>query len=357
MHAMPTTTSPELTVPGAVSGAKPRVLSGIQPTADSFHFGNYLGATRQWVDLQREYQPFFFIADLHAITMEQDPAVLRERTLRAAAQLVAMGIDPERSSIFVQSQVPAHAQLGWVLQCLTGFGEARRMTQFKDKSAKGGEGAASVGLFTYPVLQAADILLYRPHYVPVGEDQRQHLELTRDLAQRFNHRYKKTFRLPEPYILKATAKIADLQVPTAKMSKSSSSPAGIIELLDDPRTSAKKIRSAVTDSGSEIRFDPDEKPGISNLLTIYSALTGRAVSTIEDEYAGRGYGDLKKDLADLVVEFVTPFRDRTLELLEDQQHLMDILESGRQQASAIAEATLRDVFRRVGFAAPRSPAG
>jgi tryptophanyl-tRNA synthetase len=357
MHAMPTTTSPELTVPGVVSGAKPRVLSGIQPTADSFHFGNYLGATRQWVDLQREYQPFFFIADLHAITVEQDPAVLRERTLRAAAQLVAMGIDPERSAIFVQSQVPAHAQLGWVLQCLTGFGEARRMTQFKDKSAKGGEGAASVGLFTYPVLQAADILLYRPHYVPVGEDQRQHLELTRDLAQRFNHRYKKTFRLPEPYILKATAKIADLQEPTAKMSKSSSSPAGIIELLDDPLVSAKKIRSAVTDSGSEIRFDPEEKPGISNLLTIYSALTGRAVSTIEDEYAGHGYGDLKKDLADLVVEFVTPFRDRTLELLEDQQHLMDTLESGRQQASAIAEATLRDVFRRVGFAAPRTPAG
>jgi tryptophanyl-tRNA synthetase len=357
MHAMPTTTSPELTVPGVVSGAKPRVLSGIQPTADSFHFGNYLGATRQWVDLQREYQPFFFIADLHAITVEQDPAVLRERTLRAAAQLVAMGIDPERSAIFVQSQVPAHAQLGWVLQCLTGFGEARRMTQFKDKSAKGGEGAASVGLFTYPVLQAADILLYRPHYVPVGEDQRQHLELTRDLAQRFNHRYKKTFRLPEPYILKATAKIADLQEPTAKMSKSSSSPAGIIELLDDPLVSAKKIRSAVTDSGSEIRFDPEEKPGISNLLTIYSALTGRAVGTIEDEYAGHGYGDLKKDLADLVVEFVTPFRDRTLELLEDQQHLMDTLESGRQQASAIAEATLRDVFRRVGFAAPRTPAG
>ena len=280
--------------------------------------------------------------------------MLRERTLRAAAQLVAMGIDPERSAIFVQSQVPAHAQLGWVLQCLTGFGEARRMTQFKDKSAKGGEGAASVGLFTYPVLQAADILLYRPHFVPVGEDQRQHLELTRDLAQRFNHRYKKTFRLPEPYILKATAKIADLQEPTAKMSKSSSSPAGIIELLDDPSVSAKKIRSAVTDSGSEISFDPDEKPGVSNLLTIYSALSGRQVSDLEEEYAGRGYGDLKKDLADLVVDFVTPFRDRTLELLDDQQHLLDILEAGRVRASAIAEATLRDVFLRIGFAAARS---
>jgi tryptophanyl-tRNA synthetase len=358
MPAMPSaTTSPELTVPGVLSGARPRVLSGIQPTADSFHFGNYLGALRQWVDLQREYRPFFFIADLHAITLEQDPKVLRERTLRAAAQLVAMGIDPERSSIFVQSQVPAHAQLGWVLQCITGFGEARRMTQFKDKSAKGGEGAASVGLFTYPVLQAADILLYRPHFVPVGEDQRQHLELTRDLAQRFNHRYKKTFRLPEPYILKATAKITDLQEPTAKMSKSSSSPAGIIELLEDPRVSAKKIRSAVTDSGSEIRFDPDEKPGISNLLTIYSALSARSVPDLEEEYAGRGYGDLKKDLADLVVEFVTPFRDRTLELLDDQAHLSGILERGRQQAAEIAEATLRDVYQRVGFAAAARPAG
>jgi len=243
-----------------------------------------------------------------------------------------------------------------VLQCLTGFGEARRMTQFKDKSAKGGEGASSVGLFTYPVLQAADILLYRPHYVPVGEDQRQHLELTRDLAQRFNHRYKKTFRLPEPYILKATAKITDLQEPTAKMSKSGSSPAGIIELLDEPKVSAKKIRSAVTDSGTEIRFDPETKPGISNLLTIYSALTGRSTGDLEDAYAGRGYGDLKKELAEEVVEFVTPFRDRTLELLEDQQHLLDILESGRVQASAIAEATLRDVYQRVGFAAAR-PAG
>jgi tryptophanyl-tRNA synthetase len=351
MRPMPSaTTSPELTVRAATTGARPRVLSGIQPTADSFHFGNYLGATRQWVDLQREYQPFFFIADLHAITVEQNPKVLRERTLRAAAQLLAMGIDPERSAIFVQSQIPAHAQLGWVLQCLTGFGEARRMTQFKDKSAKGGEGASSVGLFTYPVLQAADILLYRPHYVPVGEDQRQHLELTRDLAQRFNHRYRKTFRLPEPYILKATAKIGDLQEPTAKMSKSSSGPAGIIELLDDPGISARKITSAVTDSGTEIRFDPDQKPGVSNLLAIYSALSDRTVTDLEDEYAGRGYGDLKRDLAEVVVDFVTPFRDRTLELLGDQQHLMDILEAGRRQAAAIAEATLHDVFQRVGFA-------
>jgi tryptophanyl-tRNA synthetase len=245
--------------------------------------------------------------------------------------------------------VPAHAQLGWVLQCLTGFGEARRMTQFKDKSAKGGEGAASVGLFTYPILQAADILLYRPQYVPVGEDQRQHLELTRDLAQRFNHRYKKTFRLPEPYILKATAKITDLQEPTAKMSKSSSSPSGIIDLLDDPRVSAKKIRSAVTDSGSEVRFDPEEKPGVSNLLTIYSALTGRTVDDLEAAYAGQGYGALKGDLADVVVEFVTPFRDRALELLEDQHQLQEVLARGAATAGEVAAATLGDVYERVGF--------
>jgi tryptophanyl-tRNA synthetase len=329
--------------------ARPRILSGIQPTADSFHFGNYLGALRQWVRLQEDYEPFFFIADLHAITVEQDSKQLREHSLRAAAQLLAMGIDPARSAIFMQSHVPAHAQLCWVLQCLTGFGEARRMTQFKDKSAKGGEGAASVGLFTYPVLQAADILLYRPQYVPVGEDQRQHLELTRDLAQRFNHRYRKTFRLPEPFILKETAKITDLQEPTAKMSKSASSVAGIIDMLDDPALSAKKIRSAVTDSGSEVRFDEEHKPGISNLLTIYSSLTGRPVADLEKEYDGRGYGDFKKDLADVVVEFVTPFRDRTLELLDDPAQLTAVLREGELKAGAVAERTLADVYERVGF--------
>ncbi|MGA8209405.1 MAG: tryptophan--tRNA ligase [Nocardioidaceae bacterium] len=334
------------------SAPRPRVLSGIQPTADSFHFGNYLGALRQWVSLQDDHEPFFFIADLHSITIEQqDPVVLRDRVRRAAAQLVAMGVEPDRSAIFVQSRVPAHAQLAWVLQCLTGFGEARRMTQFKDKSAKQGEGAASVGLFTYPILQAADILLYRPQFVPVGEDQRQHLELTRDLAQRFNHRYKRTFRLPEPYILKQTAKIADLQEPTAKMSKSASSPAGIIELLDDPRVSAKKIRSAVTDSGSEVRFDPGEKPGVSNLLTIFAAVTGRSVEELEKDYDGRGYGDLKRDLAEVVVEFVTPLRDRTLELLDDRVHLDEVLDAGAARAAQVAERTLADVYDRVGFAA------
>ena len=349
---MSSATAPQVNAAPAQGAARPRVLSGIQPTADSFHFGNYLGALRQWVDLQDAYENFFFIADLHAITVEQDPKVLRERTRRAAAQLLAMGIDPERSSIFVQSQVPAHAQLGWVLQCLTGFGEARRMTQFKDKSAKQGEGAASVGLFTYPVLMAADILLYRPQYVPVGEDQRQHLELTRDLAQRFNSRYKKTFRLPEPYILKETAKILDLQVPTAKMSKSSSSPAGIIEMLDDPKVSAKKIRSAVTDSDAVVAFDTAAKPGVSNLLTIHSAVSGISIETLVEKFEGRGYGDLKTEVAEVVVDFVTPFRDRTFELLEERSHLDQILAEGAARANDVAEKTLRDVYERVGFALP-----
>jgi len=336
---------------------RPRVLSGIQPTADSYHLGNYLGAVRQWVNLQEEHEPFFFIADLHAITVEQDPKVLRERTRRAAAQLLAAGVDPERSAIFVQSHLPEHAQLGWVMQCITSFGEARRMTQFKDKSAKGGEGAASVGLFSYPMLMAADILLYRPAYVPVGEDQRQHLELTRDLAQRFNSRYKKTFRLPEPYILKEVAKIYDLQDPTIKMSKSASSPTGLIDMLDDPKISAKKIRSAVTDSEMEIRFDEEAKPGVSNLLRIYSALTGSEIETLVGKYAGKGYGDLKKDLAEVVVDYVTPFREKTFEVLEDRAYLDGILQQGAEKAGVVARKTLADVYERVGFVAPASPLG
>ncbi|MGY0389089.1 tryptophan--tRNA ligase [Nocardioides sp. WG-D5] len=336
---------------------RPRVLSGIQPTADSYHLGNYLGAVRQWVSLQEEHEPFFFIADLHAITVEQNPKVLRERTRRAAAQLLAAGVDPERSAIFVQSHLPEHAQLGWVMQCITSFGEARRMTQFKDKSAKGGEGAASVGLFSYPMLMAADILLYRPAYVPVGEDQRQHLELTRDLAQRFNSRYKKTFRLPEPYILKEVAKIYDLQDPSIKMSKSASSPSGLIDMLDDPKVSAKKIRSAVTDSEMEIRFDEEAKPGVSNLLRIYSALTGSDIDTLVGKYAGKGYGDLKKDLAEVVVDYVTPFREKTFEVLEDREYLDGILAQGAEKAGAVARKTLADVYERVGFVAPAAPLG
>jgi tryptophanyl-tRNA synthetase len=344
-HQTPATT--EVAAP-----ARPRVLSGIQPTGDSFHFGNYLGALRQWVDLQEEHEPFFFIADLHSLTVEQDPKVLRQRFVRCAAQLIAMGIDPDRSSVFLQSHVPEHSQLAWVLECITGYGEAKRMTQFKDKSAKGGENASSVGLFAYPILQAANILLYRPKYVPVGEDQRQHLELTRDLAQRFNHRFKKTFPLPEPYILKSTGRILDLQNPTAKMSKTNSSAAGIIELLDDPKASAKKIRSAVTDSETEVRYDEEAKPGVSNLLTIYSALTGTDVPDLEKQYAGRGYGDFKSDLADAVVEFVTPFRDRTQELLEDRAELDGVLKRGAERAREVASRTLAEVYDRVGLIAP-----
>ncbi|HEX2175088.1 MAG TPA: tryptophan--tRNA ligase [Nocardioidaceae bacterium] len=332
----------------AVSAA-PRVLSGIQPTADSFHLGNYLGAVRQWVALQDDHDAFYMMADLHTITVEHDPAVLRERTRRSVAQLLAAGVDPKRSTIFVQSQVAEHAQLAWVLGCITGFGEASRMTQFKDKAAKGGADRATVGLFTYPVLQAADILLYQADRVPVGEDQRQHLELTRDLGQRFNHRFGDTFTLPEPHIVRETAKILDLQDPTIKMSKSASSPSGIIDLLDEPAKSAKKIRSAVTDSGRDVVFDEGEKPGVSNLLTIYSTLTGRAITDLEQEFAGRGYGDFKKALGEVVVEFVTPFRDQTLELLEDRGELDRVLADGAARAREVAGQTLRTAYDRVGF--------
>ncbi|NLG56250.1 MAG: tryptophan--tRNA ligase, partial [Rhodococcus sp.] len=288
--------------------AKPRVLSGIQPTADSFHLGNLIGALQQWIPLQDDYDAFYFIPDLHAITVPQDPKELRRRTKLAVAQLLALGIDPDRSTLFVQSQVPEHAQLSWVLQCITGFGEASLMTQFKDKSAKQGTDHASVGLFTYPMLMAADILLYRPQLVPVGEDQRQHLELARDLAGRFNSRFGKAFVVPEAKIVKGTAKIYDLQDPTSKMSKSAASPAGLINLLDDPKVSAKKIRSAVTDNDREIRYDPATKPGVSNLLTIQSALSGVAVETLVSGYEGKGYGDLKGDTAEVLADYVTPLR-------------------------------------------------
>ncbi|WP_210650347.1 tryptophan--tRNA ligase [Nocardioides sp. SYSU D00065] len=328
--------------------SRPRVLSGIQPTADSFHLGNFLGALRQWVALQEEFEPFYFIADLHSITVEHDPKLLRERTLVSVAQLLAAGVDPARATIFVQSQVPAHTQAGWVLQCLTGFGEARRMTQFKDKSAKGGEGASSVGLFTYPILQAADILLYRPQYVPVGEDQRQHLELTRDLAARFNHRFKKTFRAPEPYILESTAKIYDLQIPEKQMSKSIGGQ-GCVWVLDEPTVVTKKFRSAVTDSETEIRFDRETKPGVSNLLSIHSALSGEKVEELVASFEGRGYGDLKSEVAEVVLGVLTPIRERTRELLADRTELERILGEGAERAGAVAEATLRDVYDRVGF--------
>jgi tryptophanyl-tRNA synthetase len=333
---------------------RPRVLSGIQPTADSFHLGNYLGAVRQWVALQEDHDAFYFVPDLHAITVDHDPATLAARTRNAVAQLLALGLDPERCTIFVQSHLPQHSQLTWILDCYTGFGEASRMTQFKDKAAKQGTDRATVGLFSYPVLMAADILLYQADRVPVGEDQRQHLELTRNLAQRFNQRFGETFTVPEPFIPAGAAKIQDLQDPTTKMSKSASTPGGIVELLDDPKRTAKKIRSAVTDNEREIRYDPEAKPGIANLLTIYSALTDRKVAEIEAEYAGKGYGDLKKDLAEVVADFVAPLRERVQQYLGDPAELDRVLARGATRAGEVAGATLAAVHERIGFLPPTS---
>lgn len=327
----------------------PRVLSGIQPTAGSFHLGNYLGAVRQWVALQESHDAFYMVVDLHAITVPQDPAELRRNTRVAAAQLLAAGLDPERCTLFVQSHVPEHAQLAWVMNCVTGFGEASRMTQFKDKSAKQGADRTTVGLFTYPVLMVADILLYQADQVPVGEDQRQHLELTRDLADRFNTRFGDTFTIPNPYIVKETAKIFDLQDPSIKMSKSASSPKGIIDLLDDPKVTAKKVKSAVTDTDTVIRFDREAKPGVSNLLTILSTLTGTSVPDLERSYEGKMYGALKTDLAEVMVDFVTPFRNRTQEYLDDPETLDAILAKGAEKARAVAAETLATTYDRLGL--------
>lgn len=331
----------------------PRVLSGIQPTADSFQIGNYLGALRRWVSLQDTHDAFYCVVDQHAITVEHDPQVLRHRTLLSFAQLLAVGLDPTRSTVFVQSHVPEHAQLAWILECLTGFGEASRMTQFKDKSQREGAERATVGLFTYPVLQAADILIYQASGVPVGEDQRQHLELTRDLAQRFNATYGPTLVVPEPLIVKDTAKVLDLADPTAKMSKSS--PAGCVFLLDDPKVTRKKIMSAVTDSDRDIRYDPGGKPGISNLLTLLGALDGRSVQEVAASYDGRGYGDLKKDVAEVVVDFCTGFRAQVDELMSDPAELSRLIRLGADRARAAATPTLAAVYDRVGFAPLPAP--
>ena len=333
--------------------AKPRVLSGMQPTADSFHLGNFLGALRHWVGMQDEFDAFYCVVDLHAITAGHDPETLRRRTRVAAAQYLAAGIDPERATLFVQSHVPQHTELCWVLLCLTGMGEAGRMTQFKDKSAKGGGDAASVGLFAYPILQAADIVIYQADRVPVGEDQRQHLELTRDLAQRFNSRFGETFVVPQPHIVKSTGKIVDLQDPTAKMSKSAASQAGVIDLLDDLGAVRKKIRSAVTDTGREVVFDAENKPGISNLLTIMSAFTGEPVEALQERFEGKGYGDFKNAVADVVVEALTPFQERYRRWSEDPEGLDTILAAGAERARAVAEQTMSVVRERVGFLAAK----
>ncbi|MDH2443127.1 tryptophan--tRNA ligase [Amnibacterium sp. CER49] len=328
---------------------KPRLFSGIQPSADSLHIGNYIGAILQWKELQDAYDAIYCIVDLHAITVPQDPASLRDQTRSLAAQYIAAGIDPSRSTMFVQSQVGAHPELAWVLNTITGFGEASRMTQFKDKAARQGADAASLGLFAYPVLMAADILLYDAAAVPVGDDQRQHVELTRDLAGRFNARFGDTFVVPEALIQRETARIYDLQNPTSKMSKSAASEAGVIWMLDEPSVTAKKIRSAVTDTGREVVFDRDEKPGVSNLLTILSAFRGVPIATLQDEYAGRGYGDFKRDVAEVVVETFAPVRERALELQRDPAELDRILTASAERAAGIADAKVRAVYDRVGL--------
>jgi len=326
-----------------------RLYSGMQPSADSLQIGNYIGALLQWRDLQDQYDAFFSVVDLHALTQPGDPAERREKTRRTAAQYIAAGIEPSRSTLYVQSHVPAHAELQWVLSTLTGFGEAGRMTQFKDKSARYGTDATNVGLFTYPVLMAADILLYQTDVVPVGDDQKQHIELTRDLAERFNQRFGETFTVPKPVIQRETARIYDLQNPTAKMSKSAESDAGVLWLLDDPKVSAKKIMRAMTDSEGSVRFDRETKPGVSNLLVIYSALTGREITSIEDEYAGRGYGDFKKGLAEVVVNEFEPVRARATELLDDPAELDRVLAVNAGKAASVAEKTLTDVYDRIGL--------
>lgn len=331
---------------------KPRVLSGMQPSGDSLHLGNYLGALVNWVKTQDDYDAFFFIPDMHAITVSQDPADLRARTRKTAAQFIAGGIDLEKSTLFVQSQVPEHAQLAWVLNCITGFGEASRMTQFKDKSSKGGADAASVGLFTYPILMAADILLYQPQGVPVGDDQRQHVELARDLAKRFNHRFGETFTVPEAFIPKEGARIYDLANPTSKMSKSAESPAGLINVLDEPKLIARRIKSAVTDAGSVVAYDKQEKPGVSNLLDILAAVTGKHVPELVTEFEGKMYGHLKVAVADAVVERLTPIRERTLELLDDPAELDRLLLAGATKAREVASKTVADVYQKVGFLPP-----
>ena len=325
----------------------PRVLSGIQPTADSFHIGNYLGALREWVRMQHTHDAYYVVVDQHAITVDHDPALLRKRTLVSFAQLLAVGIDPDIATVFVQSHVPEHSQLAWVLECQTGFGEASRMTQFKDKSQKGGADRSTVGLFTYPILQAADILIYQADAVPVGEDQRQHLELTRDLANRFNLKFGQTLTVPEAMIVKETAKIVDLQDPTAKMSKSS--PAGCAFLLDDDPALAKKFKSAVTDSEREIRFDTDAKPGVSNLLAMQQALTGTSIADLEASYAGKGYGDLKGDTAEIVIDVIRPIRERVHELMDDPAELRALMAKGAAKATVTARQTLSAVYDAVGF--------
>lgn len=322
------------------------ILSGIQ-TSGKITIGNICGAIKNWVEMQDEYRCYYFLADLHSITVRQEPAELRKNTLDIAAILLAAGIDPEKSVLFMQSMVHEHAELAWVLNCYTGMGELGRMTQFKDKSAQHPENI-NTGLYTYPILQAADILLYQPNYVPVGHDQKQHIELTRNLAERFNYLYSDTFTVPEPYITKIGSKIMSLQEPTKKMSKSDPNEKATIFVLDPDDVIKSKIKRAVTDSGSEVKYD-DNKPGVSNLIILYHIATGKTIEQIEQEFAGRGYGDFKPAVADAVAGYIGPIRDRYIEIRKDKDYLAKVLKEGAEKASAQASRTLRKVYKKVGF--------
>lgn len=335
-----------------MSGANERVLSGIQPTMDSFHVGNWFGALTQWVDLQQTHDCFYCVVDLHALTVNHDPAAIKQRTLASVAQLFAIGIDPTKATVFVQSHLAEHSQLAWVLSCLAGFGEASRMTQFKDKSQKEGADRSTVGLFTYPILQAADILLYQPSRVPVGDDQRQHLELTRDLAQRFNSTYGETFKIPETMTVVGNSRVLDLQDPTAKMSKSS--PVGAVFLMDSNDQITKKIKSAVTDSDREVSFDPIAKPGIANLIGLLAAATEMELEVTAAQVAGLGYGAFKQQVADALVARIEPIRETTKELLSDPATLQQQIQAGAQKARVVASSTMTAVNQRLGLL-PESP--
>ena len=328
---------------------KKNMLSLIQPT-NTPHLGNYLGAMQNWVKLQNDYNCYFGIADLHSITVRQDPVKLRNQIKESYALLIAAGLDPEKSTLFVQGHNPNHAELSWILSCYTQFGELSRMTQFKDKSAKHPDNI-NAGLFTYPVLMAADILLYQADLVPVGEDQKQHVELTRNIAKRFNGIYGDVFKLPEPYIPKVGARIMSLANPEAKMSKSENDDPGRVCLMDKPEDIMRLFKRAITDCDSEVRYDPEHKKGVSNLMTIYSAATGRTFAEIEAEFAGRGYGDFKKTVGEAVVELLRPIREETERLLADKSYLESVYRAGAEKASYVANRTLSKVYKKVGFLA------